>query len=184
MQRTSKRRIARRLKRGGIGEQEMKNQENKTAKAQEPKYNRIRLGKVWWIATINARGMKRSGKREEIEQWMRDNKIMIATIQETRINQNAREARKEYTLYFSGEKGRPEYTAGVAIVINNKYIQHILDIIPITDIIMYIILNAILPITIMSVYTPQAERPEEEKQETYKEIKKIIKNGKTKDRYT
>lgn len=47
--------------------------------------------------------MKRAGKREEIEKWMKKKGIQILAIQETHIDQNARESRAEYTWHFSGE---------------------------------------------------------------------------------
>ena len=53
---------------------------------------------------------------------------MITGLQETRNQQNSREARKQYTWYFSWENGREGYTAGVGIVIDNKATQYISDI--------------------------------------------------------
>ena len=41
------------------------------ASAQEPTVSKIDMGEEIWIATINARGMKRAGKGEEVEAWMK-----------------------------------------------------------------------------------------------------------------
>ena len=91
--------------------------------------------------------MKRQGEREEIETWMTNNNVKIAGIQETHIDPNPRESRKEYTWYFSGESGFTEYTQGVAIVIHSSLAQYILDILvePVTDRLITITLNSQLP---------------------------------------
>ena len=49
-----------------------------------------------------------------------------------------------------------------------------LDIEPISDKLMHITMNATLPITIINTHIPQAERPEEEKHQIYKEIRHIL----------
>lgn len=149
--------------------------------AQEPSTQKIKYGWGFRIATINVKGMKMQGKREEIEKWMKDNEIRIAVIQETRIAQNAREARKEYTWYFSGENPiMAGYTAGVAIVIDNKLIKHIVDIEPINDRAMYIILKAAIQLTIITTHIPQAMRTEEEKKKVYDSTKIQIRKNKNK----
>ena len=58
------------------------------------------------IAALSIRGLRVSGKTEEIERWMKAEEIHILCIQEARIQQNTRETRKEYTWYFSGENNR------------------------------------------------------------------------------
>ena len=101
--------------------------------------------------------------RKENEQCMKDRNIDILVIQESRTKCNQRESRKEYTWFFSGENGRPEYTAGLAIVIKNDYLKYVQDIEPIDDRLMILTLKGIMPITIINTYIPQAERPEEER---------------------
>ena len=82
----------------------------KGASAQVPIHKQ--LGKDSWIATPNIKGggiledkagIKKQGMREEVERWMKKNKIRIACIQETRADENSREARKGYTWFFSGK---------------------------------------------------------------------------------
>ncbi len=104
----------------------------------------------------------------------------LAFIQETRIKHNTKEARKEYTWYFSGENGRETYTAGVGMIINNKYIQHIDDIEPINDRLMRLTLKGSLPVTIINTYIPTADRPQQEKDIIYEDIKQIIRKHKNK----
>ena len=50
----------------------------------------------------------KKGKRETLEQWMTKEEIAVAAIQETMSRGNAREIRKGYTWYLSGEKGKRE----------------------------------------------------------------------------
>ena len=115
---------------------------------------------------------------------MMENNVSIALIQETRIGQNTREARKNYTWYFSGENGRPEYTAGVAIVIKNKMIKHMEDIEPINDRLMTMKLKGTLQIKIINTYIPQAKRPGEEKDTAYQKLRKSKNTQKIKDQLT
>ena len=94
----------------------------------------MHYGKEYTIATINIRGAKRIGAREEVEEWTKNNKIDIANILETRVGVNSREARKGYTWYFSGENQHvKDDTAGVAIVVTNEMVKFSIDIEPISD---------------------------------------------------
>lgn len=75
-------------------------------------------------------------------------------MQETRANQNTRGTRKEYK-------------AGVGIIVHNSFMQHIEDIEPIDDRLMYVTLRGIMHTSIMITYTPPPDRPYEEKTEAY-----------------
>ena len=115
---------------------------------------------------------------------MNKHTIQILCLTETRSNQNSRETRKEYTWFFSGEGGRKEYTAGVAIVVHNKFLQYIEDIEPISDRLMYITIRGIIETNIICIYLPPADRPDLEKDIAYNNLQKIIDKKKTKDLYT
>ncbi len=133
------------------------------AKAQESK-EKMKYGNRYRIATINVHGMKRIGKREEVEAWMKRKGIHVLVLQETAIDTNSREIRGEYTWYFSGEKKTiTNWTYGVGIVINNDIVKNVDDIIPITDKLIVIRLKGTLETTIIGTYMPQAHRPKEEK---------------------
>ena len=97
----------------------------KQAKAQNPQ-TKLRFGKTFKFVTLNARGLKQIGKREEIEVWMKENDIMILALQETRINTISKEARGSYTWHLSGENKQKEetYPAGVGFVIDNKFAKY------------------------------------------------------------
>ena len=71
--------------------------------------------------------------RNEVENWMKRQNVMIVGLQETHSANNTRESRKQYTWFFSGEGGREAWTAGVAIIVNSKFLQFIKDIEPIDD---------------------------------------------------
>jgi len=125
--------------------------------------------------------MMRAGKREEIETWMEENKIDIAVIQETRTPTDTRETRKKYTWYFSGSKRTQDgYTDGAAIAIRKEWIQHIEDIEPINDNIIYITLKGHMPVTIIGVHMPQAGRETADKERAYKIVDQIIRKHKNK----
>jgi len=179
--RTAKRRKARQdqreRKRGKVKPTQETTTTETQATAQEPKTRgkiRLRLGTKLGIGSLNIRGVKKTGVREEVEQWMKSKNLAITGMQETRNKQNSRETRKQYTWFFSGEGGREEYTAGVGAVISNKYLKYIEDIEPITDRLMYIILKGTIEITIIIAYMPPADRPQEEKQKAYADLQKCI----------
>ena len=53
----------------------------------------------------------------------------ILFLQEAHAKTNSREAKGNYTWYFSGEVRLPgvDWTAGVGVVVENKLTQHITD---------------------------------------------------------
>ena len=186
VRRTTKRKLARRKNRrgkrealGGGGSQGRGDREWR-ASAQEPE--RADWIEGIWIATLNVDGLMRQGKREEVEEWMKKQNIAFLFLQETHSASNSREARGNYTWYFSGEKKLEgaNWTAGVGIVVENKHVQNIADIEPVSDRIIRITLNARLPITLLGIYLPQAGRPEEEGEEVVKEVEKEIRKWKAK----
>ena len=82
---------------------------------------KIRYGVTHKIAYADVHGIEQAGKREIIQQWMKENGILILFMQETHIGLNVRETKKEYTWFFSGgeadEFGTGREFAGVGIVI-------------------------------------------------------------------
>ena len=192
--RTVKRRIARQEnRREGRGEQDEKRTrkghntnrtkaEERRATAQKPKATtKIPQNQTQWIATLNARGTNKPGTREEIEQWMKDHDIRILLVQETRGKHNSREARKTHTWFFSSENPvNPKYTAGVAIIIENKLTKHIQNIVPINDRLMYLQLDHTTPITIVNCHCPSAASPSEDKEDMYAQIEKIATDNRAK----
>ncbi len=89
IKRSTRRRAARRLYRSLNANPKDRKTNRSKAKAQEPK-EKMKYGKKYRIATLNAHGMKRVGKREEIEAWMKRKGIHILILQETYIDQDSR----------------------------------------------------------------------------------------------
>jgi len=115
------------------------------------------------------------GMREEVETYMKKNDIKILALQETNTKQNAKEARKEYTWYFSGENSQTNstWTQGVGFVISNDFAKYVEETIPHTDRIIQLTFKASIKINLINIYIPQAEPPEKEKEKVYKKIEQI-----------
>lgn len=58
------------------------------------------------------------GVRGKVDKWMKTDDRKIIGFQETRVNQNSRETRKQDTWLFSGEAGCKEHAAGKASIIH------------------------------------------------------------------
>lgn len=103
-------------------------------------------------------------------------------LQETKVKENTKEARKQFTWYFSGEKQhtKSEYTAGVGFVISNDFVKYVEDIIPHSARIIQIKFKGTIQINRISVYMPQAGRTEEDKEIVYKELSNITSKAKGK----
>ena len=147
--------------------------------AQDPgrtNIQKLSIGQDLKIATLNLRGLKQAGKREEVERWMEKNGIDILGTQETHISQNNKERRKNYTWYLNGnEEGEREF-AGVAWVISNKLNKYISDVIPHNSRVTELRIEGTAPIFLMNIYAPQSGRPKEEKEQFYQELRSLIKN--------
>ena len=107
------------------------------------------------IATINLRGLKQPGKREEVERWMTAQNIDILMAQETHISQNSREKKKDYTWYLNGNEAGEREFAGMAVVVTNKMHKYITDVIPHTNRMVELRLCGTTPVTILGIYAPQ-----------------------------
>ena len=91
-------------------------------------------------------------------------------MQETHIGHNAKEIRKNYTWFFSGQTDpiSNKETAGVGIVIRNELTNYIFDIQPIDSRIIYLALGYSIPIHFLGGYAPTAEYGEDIKILFYK----------------
>ena len=171
-QRTAKRRQSRRQHRRG--------RSDPGATAQEPGYclrESMKYASTNKFATLNARGVNRAGKREEIERWMKDHHIAALGLQETNTKMNTKEVRKKYTCFFSGERKDKEYVAGVGWVIENSVLKLLTDVIPISDriILLRMEMPANMTMTLICAYAPQAERDEDFKEKFYDQLQSVYK---------
>jgi len=135
--RTRKRRIARQNKRNTkpmIGLKLWNFTKGPRATAGKPT-EKIKVGKQFKLTTFNCKGIMKAEMREETETYMKKHDIKILALQKTNTKQNAKEARKEYTWYFSGETKQTDstWTAGVGSVISNDFVKYIEEIIPHTE---------------------------------------------------
>ena len=103
---------------------------------------------------------------------MKENKVDILVLQETKSPQNKRETRKDYTWYFSGN-GSNKCEHGVAIIVKNQLTRHIIDIEPINERLMYITLDSTLPINIINTYIPTSVASADDKEKTYTNLQNI-----------
>ena len=70
--------------------------------------------------------------------------------------------KENYTWYFSGNnKGEREFR-GVGIVVNNKILKNIKNIEAINERMIKVDIETTVPMTIIGVYAPHANRPKEE----------------------
>ena len=94
----------------------------------------------------------------------------MLALQETRVRTNSKETRNQYSWYFSGENGTQGYMAGVAFVMNHDYVQYVEDLEPMTHRLMSLTIKHTPAMTLIAAYMPQAGRPSEEKDETYRKL--------------
>ena len=70
------------------------------SKAVSRKQLKMEYNKAIKTGTLNIWGLEEPGKRETVEHYMKTNKIKILVLQETHINKNCMEQRKNYTFCF------------------------------------------------------------------------------------
>ena len=69
-----------------------------TQQTTKQQLTKLKYGTVINFGTLNIRGIKRLGKREKVEHWMKNRNVKILLLQETHVNQNVREIRKKLHL--------------------------------------------------------------------------------------
>ena len=87
--------------------------------------------------TLNViQGNKNKSKIYETEKWMFTNKIPILALQETHISKNHKWKTKHFTWFHSGGENKfydynadTHYYTGVAFVINDNWLNYIIDIV-------------------------------------------------------
>ena len=106
---------------------------------------------------------------------MKQYKLKVLLVQETHITTTHVEKRKNYTWYCSGTKENGEegsIFAGVAIVVENTFLNYIQDVQPISDRIMIIKIGHSTPLTLINVYIPNSEHSEDDKRKVYETLEK------------
>ena len=100
---------------------------------------------------------------------MKEHQIDILMPQETKSPQNKREIRKDHTWYFSGNDSNRRHH-GVAFVVKNSLSKHIVDIEPINERLMYLILDSTLPIHFINTYMPTSVENSDIKETAYENL--------------
>ena len=186
-QATEKRRTQRSQKRNAARNLHRRQNHVPTAPAQElqPRTPKIDYGVPYILASLNVRGMKKRGKKQEIEQYMKDNQIDVLVIQETHIGDEIIEHFKKsnHIWYYSGGGLEPKGEAcyhGVGIVIKKELANYVLDVETISERLMTITLRGKIPVTIASAYAPTAVATAEDKDNFYNALTKLTKKFKKK----
>ena len=120
-----------------------------------------------------------------VEAWMDENDIKLMMVQETHLNRNCKEVRKNYTCFFSGSRKKEDHTyAGVAIVIKNTWVKFVQDVGPISDRIMWMSLGYTMPFTFINAYVPTAQHSYDEKMQYMNRSKRHSKRNQNGDQHT
>ena len=164
-------------KRNRARQQNRRTKRSLGAPAQEPRPYPLRLQteQDTNIASLNVRGIRKLGKRQDIENYMTNKQIPIMCIQETHNGGNAREIRKQYSWYFSGGEEEGAIHHGVGIVISNKLRNYVKDIEPINERIMIAHIHGAIDLHIISAYAPTAAANTDDKEQFYEELRKQTK---------
>ena len=135
-----------------------------TAQELQLRAPRIELNETIKVATLNVRGLKMFGKRQDIEHHMKHKGIDILTMQETHIGEDSRETRTNYSWYFSGgTSGLKTIYHGVGIIIRTGLRNYVLDIETVNERLMTMKLRGQIDIHIIAAYAPTAAAPTEDK---------------------
>ena len=131
------------------------------------------------IATWNVRTMHKSGKLENIKAEMDRGNIKILGLTETRWKVNGNSMSDDYRTIFAG--GNNNHT-GLAFVVSKDAARDVITIKQMSGRISLIRLNAKhVNISRIQVYMPTTEHEEEEVEETYSIIDKLLKETDGKD---
>ena len=127
------------------------------------------------LATLNVATIR--GKEEELVELMRERKLMVLALAETRLKENGDKIIHEnYRLIHSGtDSGRH----GVAFLVAPDVAQYVEGF---GERIISVDLKLSQGVSIVQVYAPQQGRPNEEKDEFYQLLHTVVDNVKHQDR--
>lgn len=127
------------------------------------------------IATWNVRTMSEAGKLRNIQLEMTRLNIDILGVSEARWPGSGTNRGDNFTTYYSGTSDNI-HKNGVAIIIKSSLNNNVQSFIPLSDRIILIKLrNYPRPINIIQVYAPTADRPQDEIDDFYQQIREAIK---------
>ena len=161
IKRSEKRRLARQVVSKGTADA----LRGRDARAIKLSNSKLPHGGTLKVATLNIQGVMKAGLRRQVEIWMKERGVKILLLQETKSKFDSKEVRKDYTWHFSGDRHTSQtqvFEAGVAIVVHNSILKHVVDVIPWSDRIISITLQASMPLTFISAYAFPARRKQGE----------------------
>ena len=138
-------------------------------KVEKPRKNTLKIG------TWNAKSLFRAGKSHNIVKEMRRMNLNILGVSEVRWPGTNQINIDEYTMYYVGNND-PQHYNGVAIILDQTSRKSVKKFVPISDRIALIQIKAHPKhINIIQAYAPTAEKPEQEINLFYKDLKNLIK---------
>lgn len=125
------------------------------------------------IATWNIKSL--NNRDQEIIEELKERKIDLCALQETKKKGNGQKDYGDYVLVYSGvDKGR-RAVAGVGILIHSKYKDSIEDCVYHSERILKIKLTTNkLKINVISVYSPEDCKPKEERETFYDSLQEVL----------
>ncbi|CAF4958244.1 unnamed protein product [Pieris macdunnoughi] len=132
------------------------------------------------IGTWNVRSLKQHGKLHNVIKEMRRLEIGVLVILNGQETIDTRPQRAKY-LYYSGKNGSTE-PYGVAVLLTKETAQAVRGFIPHSNRSMLLCLEAKLQnINIIQVYAPTADKPQNEFDEFYAEVRNLLQYTKKHD---
>lgn len=133
------------------------------------------------LATWNVRSLLKPGKLANVVKEMHRMKLDILGVSEVRWKGSGQLSTTQgYTLYYSGEDQDNQY--GVGILINKELIKYVTNFVPMSDRVMLIQLSGHpVNINIIQAHAPTADKPVEQLEEFYEQIKYIRRSLKKQD---
>lgn len=131
------------------------------------------------IGTWNIRSMFMAGKLDNIIKEMARLKLNILGLSEVRWPGGGKQQHNKTTLYYSGSDkvGHPN---GVGLLLDGRTSAAVVSFIPHSDRTMYIKLKAYpTNINIIQCYAPTAEKPDQEIEKFYMEVKELLNHAKS-----
>lgn len=141
----------------------------------------IKLKSDLKMGTWNVQSLYQSGKIHNTIKEMKRLEISILGISEMRWPGAGRCVVDDYTVYYSGEDTQ-YHRNGVAIIVSKEIMNSVTSVSPVSDRIIVIQINSKpVKLNIVQVYAPTTGSPDDEIEQFYEELNKVIKQLKSKD---
>lgn len=138
---------------------------------------------IWRIGTWNVRSLYVAGKVQNLLQEISRLKVDIMGVSEVKWTSSGIYSAEKYSMYYScGSESDYSRRHGVGVVVNSEIKKAVTNFIPLSDRVMMLQINARpIRLNIIRVYAPTADKPEEEVEDFYEEITRLLKLTKKED---